>query len=258
MWSFVRQCQAWLAESKGAMAYLIESRNLTPASIAKFHLGYFPENARYKPLAGEPPELVRLRGRIIVPILSEFGKNVVGIAGRLPDPAVKGWWNTEFRKSSYLYGFDIARKEMFKRNKGYVIEGYFDRMALDQHGLPNSVGMMTTELGVRRIGLIARYCEEICFCLDTDANGAGQLGLLKNLSDLYDLGIGKPPTSWKITMISLPVKVDPDEFVKAHGLDAFLALEKPVGEEKMAKAGHAYEIYKALLLERKKKSKENI
>ena len=256
MWNFVNQCQEWLAQSPSAMAYLVDERKLTPATILSERLGYFPRWATYHLKPGEPSDLYSLKGRIIVPILSEFGDVVMGIAGRVPDPKVKGWWNTHFRKSSYLYGFDSARREMFIKNKAYVFEGYFDRIALAQHGLVNSVAAMSTNLGIRRIGLVARYCEQMCLCFDTDLNDAGFLGLLKTFVDLHDIGIGVQPTAWQLTMIKLPVKVDPDEFVCEHGLDAFLALEQPIPEKLLKESCRAHDELKWRLWERQRKAKE--
>ena len=239
MWEFVHQCQEWLLKSPSVLSYLGEQRHFTQASLDAAKIGYFPRWAEFKPLPNDPPELNRLRGRVIVPVFSEFGKMVVGIAGRIPDPAVKGWWNTTFRKSSYLYGLESARREMFAKSKAYVFEGYFDRLFMAQSGLPNSVAAMSTRLGVRRVGLLARYCEEICLCFDTDANDAGALGTLQTLADMYSIGVGEFP--WKVTMVKLPVGEDPDDFVHAHGLDAFLALERPLSAEVLKHAERAYE-----------------
>ena len=238
MLSFVTQCQQWLSQSPEAMEYL-ESRKVNSNSIASAKIGYFPKNAKLLFNEGEQYEVSKLRGRIIVPIFSEFGQ-VVGLAGRAPDPSVKGWWNTSFRKSAHLYGFNLARKSMYDLNKGYIFEGYFDRIMLAQFGLENSVAVMSTNVGVRRIGLMARYCDQLCVCFDTDQNDAGLLGTFRTLADMYSIGIGRQPSTWKLTMIQLPVKVDPDEFVSQYGIKAFLDLEKPLSEDLLMNAENAY------------------
>jgi DNA primase catalytic core len=255
MLSFVEQCQQWLSESPAVMDYLMERRHLTPESIKESKIGYFPVNAHY-PFPPKAQEL-KLKNRITVPIFSEFGK-VVGIAGRIPDPKEKGWWNTSFSKSSHLYGFSDARQSIFKNNKAYVFEGYLDRIVLSQNGLANSVAAMSTNLGIRRLGLLSRYCDQLCLCFDTDQNEAGFAGCLRTLADMYMMGIGIPPSSWKITMITLPVKVDPDDFVFQNGLDAFLALEKPISEQQLKVAGKAYELLKyRLKLKQKRNQNDN-
>jgi DNA primase len=252
MLSFVTQCQAWLSESPEAMSYLAKERLLTPETILEAKLGFFPKNANYIKLENYPIELERLRGRIVVPIFSEFG-TIVGFAGRVPDKSVKGWWNTRFMKSSILYGFNDARKSIYEKNKGYVFEGYFDHIALSQHGLTNSVAAMSTNLGVRRIGLLARYCDRLCICFDTDQNDSGLLGMFRTLDDMYAIGIGMQPSTWQLTTIQLPVKIDPDEYVEQYGLDAFLALEKPIGEDLLKNAEKAYTQLKWRMRERQNK-----
>lgn len=252
MLSFMTQCQSWLAQSPVALAYLTEKRFLTLDTIFNDKIGFFPSDANYVHQDGFPPELERLRGRIVVPIFSEFGK-LVGFAGRIPDTSVKGWWNTCFVKSSHLYGFDKARKSIYRTNKAYLFEGYFDRIILNQYGLTNSVGAMGTNLGVRRIGLLARYCDNICICFDTDQNDAGLLGLFRTLADMYAIGIGMQPSTWKLTTIHLPVKVDPDEYIEQYGLESFLALEIPIGEDLLKNAENAYTQLKWRMKERQNK-----
>lgn len=254
MLSFVAQCQAWLSKSPEAMSYLINERHLTPETILDAKLGFFPEKANYVKLENYPVELQKLRGRIVVPIFEEFGK-IVGFAGRCPDKDVKGWWNTCFAKSSTLYGFDSARKSIYEKNKGYVFEGYFDRIALSQYGLTNSVAAMSTNLGVRRIGLLARYCDRLCICFDTDQNDSGLLGMFRTLADMYAIGIGRQPSTWQLTTMKLPVKIDPDEYVQMYGLDAFLTLEKPIGEDLLKKAEQAYIQLRWRMKERQTKEK---
>ena len=228
---------------------------MTPDSIKSSMIGYFPKYAKVMAEVGDPSELNGLRGRIIVPIFSEFGK-VVGIAGRIPDPKEKGWWNTRFTKGSHLYGFNFARKAIFDKNKVYVFEGYFDRAIIAQYGLENCVAAMSTDLGMRRIGLLARYCDRICLCFDTDHNDSGLLGTFRTLADMYSVGIGHSPSSWEVTMIQLPVKIDPDDFVASNGMEAFLALEKPVEEFKLMKARSAFEELKARMKERQKREQK--
>jgi len=214
-------------------------------SIKEFSLGFCPTNTSFR---RDHKELEKLKGRIIVPIFSEFGE-LVGIAGRVPDKTVKGWWNTSFNKSSHLYGFNWARKHIFKNNKGYLIEGYLDRIILAQNCLINSVAVMSSSLGMRRVGLMARYCDEICVCFDTDQNNAGLAGMLKTLSELHQVGFGRKPSDQidsesvceNVSMIKMPVGVDPDVYVLDNGLEKFLSLETKLSVRQMmaADAAHA-------------------
>jgi DNA primase len=173
-------------------------------------------------------------GRITVPIRSEFG-DVIGIAVRSVKPEDKGWWNTSFDKAKNIFLFDKARKEIYAQNKAYIFEGYMDGICLSQEGLWNSVVMMGTNLGLRKISLISRYCDRICLCFDNDPNNAGLIGQLKTLSDLNMLGFTN------VSKINMPTKgTDPDEFVLAEGLDSFLDLEVEVSMKELKESGSEY------------------
>jgi DNA primase len=255
---FVVYCHKALLANSKVLEYLIDSRHVSMNSIKEFMLGFCPVDMR--PSQYDLMGFCTLKGRIIVPIFSEFGK-IVGIAGRVPDAKIKGWWNTKFEKSSHLYGFHNARKHIFQTNKVYIVEGYFDHIILAQNGLPNSVAIMSSSLGMRRVGLLARYCDQVCLCFDTDQNHAGKLGMLKTLNEFQTVGFGNDPynpSGYKnlchnISMITLPVGIDPDDYVYRNGLKAFLALEKPFSVKQMVMAGKAYDELKEIIRRTKRK-----
>lgn len=231
-------------------------------SVKAFMLGYCPSDAKIS--RDYPSEFQSLKGRITVPIFSEFDE-LVGIACRAPNRKIKGWWNTSFIKSSHLYGFNDARKHIFKLNKGYIYEGYLDRIILAQFGMPNGVAVMSSSLGMRQVGLLARYCDEVCLVFDTDANDAGRLGMLKTLCELHTVGFGRKPFDLvdkgsicrNISMIKMPVGVDPDEFVIKEGLAAFLALERPLSVEQMVMSKAAYEDLKQRMNSEKRRTRND-
>lgn len=254
MLPFVSQCQEWLWENKGALSYLVDQRHMTPDSIIESGVGYFPSRAPFSGDWMKADDVAQMRGRIVVPIYSEFG-SLVGMASRATDPNKKGWWNTRFPKASHLYGFNVARKSIFEHNKAYVFEGYFDRIIMAQYGLQNSVAVMSSSLAIRRVGMLARYCEKLCLCFDTDENDSGFLGVLKSLADMYSVGIGSAHSNWELTMVKLPKGEDPDEFTIKNGLDAFLSLERSIPEEKLKLAGRAHDELK--WKNKKKKNEEH-
>jgi DNA primase len=243
--TFITECHSHLLSDmpgcKEALVYLT-ARGLSLDSIKTHQLGYCP--AANTPLLfgqdGSETRMYehRLKGKITVPVMSEFG-TVVGVAARAPSKSSKGWWNSRFDKDHHLYMFNLSRKSIFERNKAYAFEGYIDSIMLGQHNLPNSVAIMGTSLGYRRIGLLARYCDEICLCFDNDPNDAGLLGQLKTISDLWSLGFGR------VFRVTLPQGVDPDEFVAKEGLEAFLSLETAVPEKEMKVSKQRYEDLRA-------------
>jgi DNA primase catalytic core len=234
---FVDTCHACLLSGKHIVPakYLIKDRRLSPNIIKDEKLGFCnfaidkAFNCEY--YRGEANSYrAYVKNRVIFPIRDDCGL-VVGFGSREPDASVhSGWSNNRLSKESYLYGLDKARNAAFKLNKLYVVEGYADCLILRQHGLHNVVAMMGVGLTPRAMGLILRYCNRVCFCFDTDVEkegkeGAGQKAL-KKISTEVDRG----SLSFfdEMSAIVLPEGIDPDEYVLANSLDAFLELENPL------------------------------
>ena len=159
-----------------------------------------------------------IRGRLIVPICSEFGR-VVGFSTRVPSKSPGNtWWNVPFKKSNYIFLLNKTRKEVFNQNKIYLVEGYMDALVLYQSGIKNIGCIMGTSLSSRKIGLIARYCNNVCLCFDTDKNEAGQKAQKMAIAILKKFDFCE-----KISVIdNLPVGEDPDVFVTKYGIEPFL------------------------------------
>ena len=244
--TFSKQCQDSLFESssdsKKALKYLVEERGLLTEFIRQFGIGFCHLNQKVpweetwwskKREERQHYENKTLKGRITVPIRSEFG-GIVGFGARLPSKEDKGWWNTKFDKYNHMFLFDSARKHMFSQNKGYLVEGYMDGLILKQEGLLNACGLMGTALGYRRIGLIKRYCNDICLCFDSDANDAGQRARDRSIYEVSTFDFGH------ISIIDLPIGKDPDEFVLENGLDEFIELERDLTKKEIKQAKERY------------------
>jgi len=246
---FIQQCHNNLVcgnttEIDNAKNYL-SKRNIKPESIDFHVLGYcsykdkIPDEINF---FGKDKKTIGadnngysyfIKGRIIVPVYSEFGR-VVGFATRKPsfEPG-NTWWNLSkpFQKSNHLFLLDKSRKEVFNKDKIYLVEGYMDSIVLFQEGLTNICGLMGTNLSPRQIGLISRYCSNICICLDQDKNQAGQKAQNKSIYslkkfDFYD----------HISVIDgLPTGIDPDSFVSQNNLCEFLKMEKQLTNSEITK-----------------------
>lgn len=235
---FIAQCHENLVleqdqESKDARTYLT-SRNVFEKSIKSGIIGYclcnqdIPDPVRFfgeefRKEDEDRWDMSKLfRGRLIVPVYSEFN-DLVGIATRKPSHE-KGntWWNlpTPFKKGNHLFLLNLAKKSIFEKNKIYLVEGYMDAIVLRQYGLDNVVSLMGTALTQRKIGLIARYCNNVCFCFDSDENEAGQ-----KANDMAIAILKKLDFCETISCIKLPIKQDPDVYVVENGLDNFLKQE---------------------------------
>jgi len=236
---FIQECHQNLLndstdETDKARIYL-KKRHLTLETIKQHNIGYCPRGQNIPDAIKyygkkEDDEKTKsgytyfINGRVIVPVYSEFG-HAVGFATRKPTfEAGNTWWNLPkpFKKGQHLYLLNKARKAMFDKNKVVIVEGYVDALQLYQAGLHEVVALMGTKLTPRTIGLIARYCDNICLCLDADANMSGQVGMEKAIyslkeHDFYD----------SISVISgLPIGEDPDIYVAKHGIKELLCKEK--------------------------------
>ena len=122
----------------------------------------------------------RFRDRIVVPICNAQG-TVVAFGGRLLDgsasPTKPKYLNSPetpiFKKSTVLFGFDLARKAIATEGVAVVVEGYFDVIALHDVGIENAVGSMGTMLTKEQLESAARAGKGKVVLL-FDADEAGQ------------------------------------------------------------------------------------
>ena len=210
-----------------ALRYLTDIRGLTDETIKHHGLGYCPRGCEIPGLTDEERLTNRrLMGCVVVPIYEEFGK-FLGFAARAPSEKAKGWWNQRFAKGNHIYLLNESREHILNMGKIIVMEGYIDVLWLYQAGIFHVGGLMGTSLGLRRIGLIARYCDHFCLCFDVDKNFSGQKAQLRSIYELTTLGV------YNISKIALPQGVDPDEYVRAYGPDDFLSLEKKLSKKEI-------------------------
>jgi len=131
----------------------------------------------------------RFRGRLIWPIRDLSGDVIAFGARRLAahDDGPK-YLNTPetplFRKSSVLYGADLAKKEIAHRRQAVLVEGYTDVMACHLAGVPTAVATSGTSFGEGHIKILRRllmdaseFRGEVIFTFDGDA--AGQRAALR-------------------------------------------------------------------------------
>ena len=222
--SFVQQCHnALLSDhptSKQALHYLLNERGLSEQSIVDHMIGYCG-GSQATPSDNNGRQIWALRGRLVIPIYEEFG-DLIAVSARSSNSLEKGWWNTSFPKNKHLFLFNRSRHSTFDNNKVYIFEGYMDGIVLYHEGLTNVCSLMGVALGYRRIGLLKRYCTRVCLVFDQDANRAGQMAHDRSIYELSHFRFDG------ISKITLPIGVDPDEFVLQHGLEEFLGLEKTI------------------------------
>ncbi len=134
----------------------------------------------------------RFRGRLMWPIRDLSG-DVIAFGARKLDPDDDGpkYLNTPetslFRKSTVLYGADLAKREIAQRRQAVIVEGYTDVMACHLAGVPTAVATCGTSFGEDHIKVLRRLimdtdgaAGEVIFTFDGDA--AGQRAALRAFS----------------------------------------------------------------------------
>lgn len=222
-------------EGKEALSYL-RNRGITEEMIAKFEIGYatpfWDAAAKILQKRGFPLSIMeqagllvrsekdgsyhdRFRGRIMFPIHTLQGK-VAAFSGRaLGDDTPKYLNSPEtpiFHKSKLLYNFHEARAFIRKRGRVVLFEGYADVLAAVKSGIEESIATMGTALTESQAKLLRRNVETVVLCYDGDK--AGQEATMKAGQLLQKVGC-------EVKVVSMPDKLDPDEYVQQNGTVAF-------------------------------------
>jgi DNA primase len=195
-------------EAAPARQYLVE-RNFDAASAAHFGCGFAPsgwdtltkhllrKGFEFKELEaaglsreGKRGPMDRFHRRLLWPIRASGGE-VIGFGARRvfsDDPIEAKYVNTPettlYKKSSVLFGLDLARRDIAKSHRAVVVEGYTDVMAMHLAHETTAVASCGTAFGDGHLALLRRlmmddnwYRGELIFVFDGDA--AGQAAALK-------------------------------------------------------------------------------
>lgn len=108
----------------------------------------------------------RFRGRVMWPIRDVTGATVGFGARRLgEDPKSPKYLNTPetpiYHKSQVLYGLDLAKKDIARRHRVIVVEGYTDVMAAHAAGETTAVATCGTAFGKDHTQLIRRLLGDV-------------------------------------------------------------------------------------------------
>ena len=234
---FYQACLLKTNYGKQALAYLV-GRGITQEIIERFTIGYALDNftALVASLGkrGCTPELLvqaglvaeggrsgfydKFRNRVMIPIKDPRGR-IVGFGGRVLDNSTPKYLNTSetpwFNKRRLLFGLDIAARAIRQTRQAIVVEGYMDAISLHAAGIDNVVASMGTAFAEEQARLLKRMAEEVVFCYDSDS--AGRNASVRAVSIARNAGL-------KVRIAGVPEGKDPDEFVRHHGKEAFLAV----------------------------------
>ena len=182
---------------------IVLNRGISLEVIKEFCIGYGGENFEIRNLY-ENKEIALQSGilfdsnngyrsmfekRLIIPIFNAGGK-CVGFSGRSIDSKqnpkyVNSKHTRLYNKSKILFAYDKARKHIAKENSVYIVEGYFDVMALHTMGIKNSVALCGTALTKEHIALLSRY-DNISINLALDNDVAGKNATLRAINLLIE------------------------------------------------------------------------
>jgi DNA primase len=162
------------------------------------------------------------RGRLMFPIHDPSGK-VIGFGGRALRPGDEPkYLNSRetalYRKSYVLYNLHRAKEAMRKQEYVVLVEGYMDVIGVYSAGVHNVVASCGTSLTNTQVRVLKGHAGRIVVNFDPDSAGAN--AAQKSIQMLLDEGL-------QVRMLDLGGDLDPDEFVKTSGADAYRArLEK--------------------------------
>lgn len=225
-----------LKNSPKAVDYL-RVRGLTGEIAAKFGLGYAPEGwqrlqqifPNYNDEAliecglliqnDQGRRYDRFRDRIMFPILDQRS-NVIGFGGRVIGNDEPKYLNSPetslFEKGRELYGLPQARRAIQAHDTVLVVEGYMDVVGLAQHGVAHVVATLGTAATDANVQKLLKLASRVVFCFDRDSAGdrAAWRAMEVSLAHLADNKV--------VEILQMPGSQDPDEFIREHGMDAFM------------------------------------
>ena len=221
-----------------AMTYLLE-RGMTKNIIDGFHMGYAPDAWDGLLHYGRKNELAtgdllktgliierkdksgyydRFRSRVMFPIL-DSSQQVVGFGGRVLTDDLPKYLNSPetpiYHKGESLYGMHRARQAARVSSLVYVVEGYFDAIAMHLYGFENTVASLGTALTAEQVqllkGMVGPSGKAI---LVYDADDAGLKAAQRSIP-IFEQG------KLDARILTLPKGYDPDQFLREFGPEAF-------------------------------------
>lgn len=246
------------SETLHVLDYL-KNRGITKEIIEKYTLGIAPKAYAmfYKKFRHDFSEEVmekagliiktregeyidRFRNRAIIPIRNEFGEYVAFGARAVEKDQMPKYLNSSdsliYNKSKILYGLYTAKDAIKNEDSVVLMEGYFDVISAQAHGIENAVASCGTALTPDHIKLLSRYTPSRKIYLSFDTDSAGQkatnrnaalikeafsgLGNIKQFDESY-ISTSNDKYSCEIRVIAPPEGKDPDEFIRSVGAESY-------------------------------------
>ena len=196
---------------------VFEQRGYTKEQMAASGLFVQLENGNF---------MDRFYSRVMFPIQDEHGR-IIAFSGRyLPtddeanDKRQPKYLNSPegeiFNKREVLFNLHRAKATMRKDQEVYLFEGFMDVIAAYKSGIPNGLASMGTSLTEQQVRRIDKLVHQVVLCYDGDQ--AGQHAIYRAVS------LFEEQSQLKMSIVSLPERLDPDEYVKKYGSESFVQL----------------------------------
>ncbi len=244
---------------------LLKKRDITEDIINTYNLGFAPDkfDTLYKTLKNDFSDDIleksgliiksskgtyidRFRNRVIIPIRNENGETVAFGARAVKDGESAKYLNSSesliYNKSRILFGMDTAHEAIKEQDGVIIMEGYFDVISAQAHGVKNAVGSCGTALTPEHVKLISRYTKSrrIYLSFDTDKAGVNAtkrgseviketlsaIGNVKQFDESHISSVSDDKYACEIRVVSQPQGKDPDEFIRTMGGEAYLEYAK--------------------------------
>lgn len=236
--TYFHNCLTKTRMGEAGLSYFMGTRHLSRETIEAFRLGFAPDawqrlyldftdKKHIEPALLTEAKLVSekngryydmFRNRCMFPILNIRGR-VVAFGGRVMDDSKPKYLNSPetriFNKRRLLFALYQAIPEIRKTKQVILVEGYMDAISLHAHGITNAVASLGTAFTIEQARLLKRYADEAVFSYDMDA--AGQNATKRALEIAGSAGLA-------LRVAAMPDGKDPDEFVNAHGKEAYLSV----------------------------------
>ena len=160
----------------------------------------------------------KMRNRIIFPITNKKNQ-VIAFGARTLGNDLPKYLNSQeteiFKKNQTLYNIANARKSIFDKSYAVIVEGYMDAISLASNGIENVVAGLGTAIGEHHLKQLFLITDKIIICLDGDSAG------IRAARRLSDIALPLITAKKNIALAILPNNLDPDDFIKSFGANAF-------------------------------------
>ena len=162
------------------------------------------------------------RGRLMIPQRDRFGRVQTFTARSLNPQTIKNYKYLNgrdcliYKKSTSIFGIDVAIKAARQSGKVYLVEGAPDVMRLQSLGIANVIGTLGGSWSKEQLDYFSRFSCSLCFIPDSDAPkdgarfGAGENFVFTNGRLALEMG-------FQVTVREIPrkgnVKQDADSYI---------------------------------------------